>query len=154
MIKQVRVDYRLLHGQVAVSWTANLGADCILLVSDTLLDDPVRVTAVKLARPAGVKVVVKNTKDSIAALKSGITDKYKLFIVCETIEAAKEVIEAIGYKELNLGGTRPGEGKKEIGTVVYVSPEETEMLKELINRGVNVYMQMVPEKKRVDIKKL
>ena len=32
MIKQIRVDYRLLHGQVAVSWTSALGADCLLLV--------------------------------------------------------------------------------------------------------------------------
>lgn len=36
MIKSIRVDYRLLHGQVAVSWTASLGADCLLLVSDTV----------------------------------------------------------------------------------------------------------------------
>ena len=50
MIQLVRVDYRLLHGQVAVSWTADLGIDCILLVSDTLLDDPIRVTSVKLAK--------------------------------------------------------------------------------------------------------
>ena len=59
MIQLVRVDYRLLHGQVAVSWTADLGIDCILLVSDTLLDDPIRVTSVKLAKPTGVKVVSK-----------------------------------------------------------------------------------------------
>lgn len=36
MIKKVRVDYRLLHGQVAFSWTSKLSADCILLVTDTL----------------------------------------------------------------------------------------------------------------------
>ena len=40
MIKSIRVDYRLLHGQVAVSWTASLGADCLLLVSDTVKNDP------------------------------------------------------------------------------------------------------------------
>ena len=39
MIQMIRVDYRLLHGQVAVSWTSSLGADCILLVSDTVLND-------------------------------------------------------------------------------------------------------------------
>ena len=39
MIKAVRVDYRLLHGQVAVSWTSALGADCLLLVSDTVKND-------------------------------------------------------------------------------------------------------------------
>ena len=48
MIQMIRVDYRLLHGQVAVSWTSALGADCILLVSDTVLNDKLRLQALSL----------------------------------------------------------------------------------------------------------
>lgn len=48
MIQMIRVDYRLLHGQVAVSWTSALGADCILLVSDTVLNDKLRLQALPL----------------------------------------------------------------------------------------------------------
>lgn len=59
MIQMIRVDYRLLHGQVAVSWTSALGADCILLVSDTVLNDKLRLQALSLAKPEGCKVVVK-----------------------------------------------------------------------------------------------
>ena len=81
MIKQIRVDYRLLHGQVAVSWTSALGADCLLLVSDTVKSDPLRLETLKLAKPAGTKVVVKNQQEAIDALNSGVTDKYKLFII-------------------------------------------------------------------------
>ena len=55
MIKSIRVDYRLLHGQVAVSWTASLGADCLLLVSDTVKNDPLRLNALKMAKPSGTK---------------------------------------------------------------------------------------------------
>lgn len=50
MIQMIRVDYRLLHGQVAVSWTSALGADCILLVSDTVLNDKLRLQALSLAK--------------------------------------------------------------------------------------------------------
>lgn len=64
MIQMIRVDYRLLHGQVAVSWTSALGADCILLVSDTVLNDKLRLQALSLAKPEGCKVVVKNTEDA------------------------------------------------------------------------------------------
>ncbi len=53
MIQMIRVDYRLLHGQVAVSWTSALGADCILLVSDTVLNDKLRLQALSLAKPEG-----------------------------------------------------------------------------------------------------
>ena len=51
MIQMIRVDYRLLHGQVAVSWTSALGADCILLVSDTVLNDKLRLQARPLQSP-------------------------------------------------------------------------------------------------------
>lgn len=98
MIKKVRVDYRLLHGQVAFSWTSKLSADCILLVTDTLQDDPVRVTSVKLAKPPGVKVVVKTIEESIKAIKSGITDKYHLFVVCENIEGATAWSRSLGSR--------------------------------------------------------
>ncbi|MBS7009128.1 PTS sugar transporter subunit IIB [Anaerostipes sp.] len=146
MIKKVRVDYRLLHGQVAFSWTSKLSADCILLVTDTLQDDPVRVTSVKLAKPPGVKVVVKTIEESIKAVKSGITDKYHLFVVCENIEGAYRLVKELGIKELNLGGTTPGDDKKCLAPVVYVNQEEEEMLRELIEDGVHVYQQGVPEK--------
>lgn len=152
MIKLVRVDYRLLHGQVAFSWTSKLGADCILLVTDTLLDDPIRVTSVKLAKPPGVKVVVKGIEDSIKAIKSGVTDKYKLFVVCETVEGAARLVKELGLKELNLGGTTPGEDKKELGPIVYVTKEEEAMLKELQDQGVNVYLQLVPDSKELKMK--
>ena len=98
MIQMIRVDYRLLHGQVAVSWTSALGADCILLVSDTVLNDKLRLQALSLAKPEGCKVVVKNTEDAVKALQSGVTDKYKLFVVCETIQQAGAVAKAMGVK--------------------------------------------------------
>lgn len=101
MIQMIRVDYRLLHGQVAVSWTSALGADCILLVSDTVLNDKLRLQALSLAKPEGCKVVVKNTEDAVKALQSGVTDKYKLFVVCETIQQAGAVAKAMGVKKIN-----------------------------------------------------
>lgn len=88
MVLMTRVDCRLLHGQTAVSWTSGLGADCILIANDSVATDDLRKTTMKLAKPAGAKLVIKNIEDSITALKSGVTDKYKLFIVVESIEDA------------------------------------------------------------------
>lgn len=88
MIVLTRVDHRLLHGQVAFSWTQTIGADCILIANDDVPTNEIRKTTIKLAKPQGVKLVIKSIDDSIAALKSGVTDKYKLFIVVESIEDA------------------------------------------------------------------
>ena len=65
MIKLLRVDHRLLHGQVAFSWTQGLGADCILIANDDVPKNDIRKTTIKLAKPAGdeekmVKELVAN----------------------------------------------------------------------------------------------
>lgn len=104
MVLMTRVDCRLLHGQTAVSWTSGLGADCILIANDSVATDDLRKTTMKLAKPAGAKLVIKNIEDSITALKSGVTDKYKLFIVVESIEdAAKLALAVPAVDKVNLG---------------------------------------------------
>ena len=54
MIILTRVDHRLLHGQVAFSWTQSLGADCILIANDDVPTNDIRKTTIKLAKPQGV----------------------------------------------------------------------------------------------------
>lgn len=152
MILLTRVDHRLLHGQVAFSWTQNLGADCILIANDDVPQNDVRKTTIKLAKPQGVKLVIKNIEDSIAALKSGVTDKYKLFIVVESIEDAYQLAKACPeIKEINLGGVKAKEGAKNIGKAVNVTPEEETLLNKLNEQEVKVEIRQVPSDKKVDI---
>lgn len=107
MIKLTRVDYRLIHGQVAMSWTHALDVDCILLASDAVAKDDMRKAALRLARPNGVKLVIKDVDAAIEALNSGVTDKYSLFIIAETIEDVYRLAKGCkDIKEINLGGTR------------------------------------------------
>ncbi|BCA84690.1 PTS sugar transporter [Enterococcus saigonensis] len=152
MIILTRVDHRLLHGQVAFSWTQSLGADCILIANDDVPNNEVRKTTIKLAKPQGVKLVIKNIEDSIAALKSGVTDKYKLFIVVESVKDAYKLAEAYPeIKIINLGGTKVKEGTRSIGKAVNVLPEEEELLKKLVAQGVEVEIRQVPNDKKVNV---
>jgi len=152
MIILTRVDHRLLHGQVAFSWTQSLGADCILIANDDVPNNEVRKTTIKLAKPQGVKLVIKNIADSIAALQSGVTDKYKLFIVVESVGDAYKLAEAYPeIKKINLGGTKVKEGTRSIGKAVNVLPEEEELLKKLVNQGVEVEIRQVPNDKKVNV---
>ncbi len=113
MITLLRVDHRLLHGQVAFSWTQYVGADCILIANDSVPEDELRKTTIKLAKPPSVKLVIKNINDAIEAIKSGVTDKYNLFIVVESVNDAWRIACAIGeIKSINLGGIKAKEGSK------------------------------------------
>lgn len=153
MIKSFRVDHRLLHGQVAFSWTSALGADCILIANDAVMKDDLRKTSIKLAKPAGVKLVIKNVDDSIQAINSGVTDKYKLFIVVESIADAYKLAENCSQiKSLNLGGTKPREGTRNVSKAINVTKEEEQMIKELIDKGIDVEIRMVPNDTSIDAK--
>ncbi len=62
-------------------WTQYVGADCILIANDSVPNDDLRKTTIKMAKPPAVKLVIKNIADSIEAIKSGVTDKYKLLLL-------------------------------------------------------------------------
>ena len=140
MIKLLRVDHRLLHGQVAMAWTQSLDSDCILIANDAVVNDNIRKTTMKLAKPNGVKLVMKNIEDSIAALNAGVTDKYKLFIVVESIEDAYRLAKGYaGIRSINLGGCKPKEDiVKTIYKTIPVTARDEEMLKELLNDGIEM----------------
>lgn len=155
MIKLLRVDKRLLHGQVAFTWTASLGADCILIASDTLLEDPLRLTTMKLSKPAGVKLVIKSVEDSVTAIREGKTEKYNLFIVVECIRDAYRLLNACPeIRGVSLGYTDSREGCEKLANSIFATEEEIGLLRELIQRGMDVNIQTVPTAKSTPVKKL
>ena len=153
MIKMIRVDYRLLHGQVAVSWTSTLNADCILLVSDTVMNDKLRLSALKLAKPEGCKVVIKNTEQAIEALKSGVTDKYRLFIVCETLSQAGAIAQALHINSINLGNMPYAENAEQVSKSIFLTSEDKAYIEQLINQGIELFAQMIPADSKTDARK-
>lgn len=155
MIKLLRVDKRLLHGQVAFTWTSSLAADCILIACDTLKADPLRLTTIKLSKPAGVKLVIKDVEESIAAINEGKTEKYTLFIVVECIKDAYRLIKACPEIEgVSLGYTDAREGCEKLANSIFATKEEIGLLKELIGAGKDVVIQAVPTAKVTSVRKL
>lgn len=155
MIVLCRVDHRLLHGQVVFTWTQNVGSNCILIANDAVAKDDLRMTALRVSKPNGVKLVIKSIDDSLKALNSGVTDKYKLMILCESIKDAARLVE--GYdkiKSINLGGIKNETGKKQISKAISVNEEEVEILKELNEKGIELEVRMVPDDSKQDVMKL
>ena len=151
MVLMTRVDCRLLHGQTAVSWTSGLGADCILIANDAVVKDDLRKTTMKLAKPSGTKLVIKNIEDSITALNSGVTDKYKLFIVVESIaDAAKLSLAVPAVDKVNLGLVKAKEGTRNISKSINVLPEEEILIRKMVEAGIEVEIRQVPNDKKVN----
>lgn len=149
MILLLRVDHRLLHGQVAFAWTNTISADCILIANDQVVHDDVRKTTMKLAKPAGTKLVIKNIADSIQAIQEGKTDKYKLLIVVESVEDAYKLATACQISSINLGGTTVREGTRNISKVVNLTQQEEDLLEKLQQNHVEIEIRQVPNDKKI-----
>ena len=62
----LRVDDRLVHGQVVEGWLPTLGADLVVVVSDVSASDPVQSALMKMALPSGVGLLVLGVADAAA----------------------------------------------------------------------------------------
>lgn len=146
MIRFVRVDHRLLHGQVALSWFGATHANCILIANDAVPEDPIRKATIKMARPNDAKLVIMNIDKSVDQINSGIADKYELMIVVETVHDAFRLLKGLTNKpaELNLGGTKATDETESISTAVNVTDTDKEEIKQINAMGVKVYAQQVP----------
>ena len=154
MIKLVRVDHRLLHGQVAVSWFNALDANTIFVVNDEVAKDEFRKDAIRLAKPSNAKLVMQSVDKAVTSINSGITDKYAMLVVVGNVADAVRLINGTNnaLKSLNLGGTRPGENKKAYSATINLTDKDHEELIAIEKQGVEVYIQQVPNdtKKKLD----
>ncbi len=154
MIRLCRVDHRLLHGQVAFSWSHALGVNCILVASDEAAGDEIRMATMRLAKPAGVKLVIKSVADSVNAINSGVTDKYNLLIVTGSVaDAARLARECESVTSVNLGGTKKDSATvKSFEPALHLTADDCETLKKLAKAGVELEVRQVPGDKKLVLK--
>lgn len=145
MIKLLRVDYRLVHGQVAVSWSRAIGADCILVANDEVASDEMRQSILRVSKPQGMKLVIKSVDDSINSIKLGVTNKYNLLIVVNNIQDAKKIVYACdGINSVNLGVLPAKEGTKALSKAINVTEEDIVTLKDMLRKKVLLEIRQVP----------
>ncbi len=155
MIKLLRVDHRLLHGQVVFKWLNFLKVNCILIANDGVAKDDLRISALRMAKPESCKLVIKNLDDSIKSILSGVTDKYDLLIITESLEDAYYLAKRIPLiKYINLGGNKLERGKKQVSKAFFVSENDIKLINELNLEGVKMEIKMVPEDKAENIMNL
>ena len=152
MILLTRVDHRLLHGQVAVSWVQGLGANCIFCVGDHVANDPIWKTTLKMGKPSGCKLVIKDMAHAIEAINSGVTDKYRMIICLQTIAEAEQLIDGCPrIKSLNLGNTKGSPTTREVARQVFLEPEEEEIIHRLLDKGVEVEIRPLADDPKIEI---
>ena len=142
-----RIDDRLLHGQVVVSWIPTLKINEVLIVDDEYAQDDFMAGLIIESAPENLKVNVLNVADAANYINSG-DDINSLLILSRNVESIYELIELnVKINTVNIGGLGYSEGRKKIINALHMSDAEMEILKKLVNEGISVEIQMLPSDK-------
>jgi len=108
MIKHLRIDNRLIHGQVAIMWMNSLGTDAIIVTNDKVAADPLQKMALPLAA-RGQKVMVFSLAEMIQYAKDHPEEA--LFVIAKNPSDALELLESgIDIQTVNVGNAAPVAG--------------------------------------------
>lgn len=151
MINLVRVDERLIHGQVAVVWTKYLKSDRILVVNDEVVKNETQKMALSMAVPPNVKANFKTIDDAVLILTDPRSKKMNIFVIVATINDAFQLVNKLSgeIKEVNLGNygrmnNLQGEKREQISRNIFIT-EEDKLIIDNIKKSVNcVFIQTIP----------
>ena len=95
MINMVRIDERLIHGQVAMIWSKQLGVDRIIVVNEKAATDPILSSTLKMAAPDSVKVIILNEEKAKVLLKDPRINDLNILVIVKMPRISKRSISEI-----------------------------------------------------------
>ena len=152
MIKLIRLDERLIHGQVAIKWSRHTGVDRIVVANDNAASNPIIQKSLMMAAPNTCKVAIKSVVDAIKLLNDPRAESLKILVIVQTPTDLLEVVTHVNNIPLinvgNYGRVAPKQGsesRRTYGANLYAYDDEVETLKQVIATGIETVYQTTPE---------
>ncbi|WP_394873121.1 PTS system mannose/fructose/N-acetylgalactosamine-transporter subunit IIB [Clostridium butyricum] len=152
-ITHIRIDDRLIHGQVATMWTNELGATRIMVINDEVANNDMQKSLLRMAAPPNVSTSIITKETAVKNISDGKYRGQKVFIVVKSpLDILYLLNNGLDIKEINVGNMSAKSNTEVIKTTISVTKEEKEAFKELIERGVEVTAIMTPGAPKVYLK--
>ena len=146
----LRIDDRLLHGQVVVSWIPYLKAKKVVIADDEYANDEFMKELIKSSSPEGVNADIKTIDEAAEFLK--LDNENTVLVLLKSIEGLKELVNKAKIKSINVGGLGAAKGRKRYYNSIHLSDEELNILKDMANDNVDVEIRILPKDKPIVIR--
>lgn len=154
-IELIRVDFRMIHGQVIVKWLKKTGANKIIAINDAIAFDPFLADIYRMAAPMGVNIETMIMDDAIRYLKADDGSGDRLLILLKSVEDAYYCYKnGMPMPHLQIGGLGAGPDRINVFGAVTLDSRDAKMLKEMDDAGVEVYFHLVPDESRASLDKI
>lgn len=160
MIVQIRVDDRLVHGQIALVWSKALGINRIVVANDKAAVNKTTQMTLAMAVPNGIKLLVRSIEEAIDVFNNPKSKDVGLFVLVSNVadaykivEKCRDVVEAVNVANVGKFDGVPMNLKKEF-LDGFFTETEIEACKKLVTiDGLKVYHQITPERSQTSVLK-
>ncbi len=148
----MRIDDRLIHGQVVVGWGQPLDIGFIVLVDDEVATSDWEQELYRMGVPPEMEVLFASVDEAAERLGDYERDARRCIVLTGDIASMRRLIETNGHvRKVNLGGIHHRSGRVQRLRYVFLAPEEEAELRALAARGVEITAQDVPSARPVSL---
>ncbi|MDK1728462.1 PTS system mannose/fructose/N-acetylgalactosamine-transporter subunit IIB [Dellaglioa algida] len=152
-ISFIRIDDRIIHGQVVTRWLSEVKVDGVVAVDDAAANDPIISKVLKGAVPSGLKGFVMPVERVLKRWEDIVESDKQYFLVAKSPVTLMNLYKGGAdfikeHTEINVGPMSEREGAKKVGPNANITQEEFEAFKFLNDQGADVYFQLVPDSKK------
>lgn len=152
----LRVDERLIHGQVVVGWGSQLHPDRIVVVDDEVARSSWERDLYALGAPPEIEVVFADVTEARRHFAAWKASEQRTVVLTRDLATMRRLAEAgmLAGEEINVGGIHYAPGRREVLPYVFLSDEDEEHLRVLGASGARVSARDLPGSRRVSLEEL
>ncbi|UCE01664.1 MAG: PTS sugar transporter subunit IIB [Candidatus Latescibacterota bacterium] len=147
----LRIDDRLLHGQVLLGWASSWRPERVVLASDEVAQDAERSAFYTSLAEGDYDIEVVPVTTAAAALSEPRPPTRALYVVGRAADARRLVELGARIDQINVGGMHHAPGRKRLLDYVHLSEQDARDLRALLERGVRLEARDLPGARGVPI---
>lgn len=145
-----RIDDRLIHGQVMTAWIKNRKANQVVIIDDDVANDEYMIDVLEMAIPEEIAIGIFTKEDAVLFFSQGLDEPTILLV--KGPEALNYLVDhGITIDEVDVGGMGARNDRSVLYKNISTSAQENEEFKQLLEKNVNVFIQVMPQDKPVSI---
>ncbi|MBN1898358.1 MAG: PTS sugar transporter subunit IIB [Spirochaetes bacterium] len=151
----VRIDDRLIHGQVVTGWVKTLKLDNIVVANDSLINDHYKIQVIKLAVPSDINLEFLNINTAAKKLKEKRWQKFQTILLIESPEDAYKLVkQGCSLKSINVGGLHYKLGRVQLTANLALNEQDKKYLKDLAKEGIQLEGRALPSDEAYNVIKM
>lgn len=147
-----RIDDRFIHGQVVVGWGQPLDIRFIVLVDDEVARSSWEQELYRVATPEEMEVHFHSAASALDALPGFRADPRPGILLTGDVATMLRLVADGGVREVNIGGIHHRTDRRQRLRYVFLSPDEEQELRRMVERGATVTARDVPGADAVDLR--